>query len=418
MRTHRFADHPFRKALQDEVHARPVAFIEPPARIRRVALLLQQEPDAVNEAQRRFAAWCESVGVPAPGPGARQHGFDAAEKRVTWELHTEFVTLTWVAPIGDAQNWPDGIGLEAFEAEQLIAAVRIDLIDASKIGADVLAGFQAASLCAASIEAGLAEVATDFIADADGFTHFQLAAGDLAALRRAIVVRRLLEIETYRTLALLGLPLARSVTPALNLAEDKLGALVPSLADATTTEQAQQALGALHALSVTAGELVEKTSYRFAASRAYGDVLNARLRNLGEEALGFASILEAYLRNRVDPALATCQAVEKRQAALSEKIERATELLNARISLDIQAQNRSVLATIAETARSQYQLQKTVEGLSTIAISYYLLAILSYVLSGISELAHLNKTFVIAAAAPFVLAAVYVLVRNIRKSVH
>src|SRR5690606_20988772 len=123
-------------------------------------------------------------------------------------------------------------------------------------------------------------------------------------------------------------------------------------------------------LSVTAGELVEKTSYRFAASRAYGDVLNARLRNLGEKALGFASTLEAYLRNRVDPALATCQAVEKRQAALSEKIERATELLNARISLDIQAQNRSVLATIAETARSQYQLQKTVEGLSTIAISY------------------------------------------------
>src|SRR5690606_11264622 len=158
-----------------------------------------------------------------------QHGFDVAKKRVTWELHTEFVTLTWVAPIDDAQNWPDGIGLEVFEAEQLIAAVRIDLINASKIGADVLAGFQAASLCAASIEAGLAEVATDFVADADGFTHFQLAAGDLAALRRAIVVRRLLEIETYRTLALLGLPLARSVTPALNVAEDKLGALVPSL---------------------------------------------------------------------------------------------------------------------------------------------------------------------------------------------
>lgn len=416
MRPHRFADHPFRRAVQDEVHARPVAFVALPARVRRVALLLPQAPDAVLEAHRRFADWCGGAGIAVPGSGARQHGFEAAGRQVTWELHTEFVTLTWVSALDDKENWPAGIGLEAFESEQLIAAARIDVIDESAVPARILVGFQAPSLCASRIDYGRGEVATDFVPDADGFTRFELAARDLGDLRRAIIVRRLLEIETYRTLALLGLPLARSVTPDLNVAESRLGTLVGGLVDAVTTEAAQAALNALHALSVAAGGLVEKTSYRFAASHAYGEVLHARLAGLREESLESASTLERYLRNRVDPALATCLAVEKREEALSEKIERATELLNTRISLDIQAQNRAVLSTIATTAKSQFRLQKTVEGLSTIAISYYLLAILSYVLTGLSELAHLNKTMVIAVAAPFVVIAVWLVIRSIRGS--
>ena len=75
-----------------------------------------------------------------------------------------------------------------------------------------------------------------------------------------------------------------------------------------------------------------------------------------------------------------------------------------------------MLSTIAETARSQFRLQKTVEGLSTIAISYYLLAILSYVLNGVSELAHLDKPLVIAVMAPVVLLAVWLLIRSVRGS--
>jgi uncharacterized membrane-anchored protein len=167
-------------------------------------------------------------------------------------------------------------------------------------------------------------------------------------------------------------------------------------------------------LSVKAGELLERTSYRFAASQAYGDVLRARLKGLREQRIQATTTLERYLSLRIEPALATCLAVEKRQAALAEKIDRATELLNARISLDIQTQNKAVLSTIADTARSQFRLQKTVEGLSTIAISYYLLGILSYVLSGVSEFAHLSKPLLIAVAAPFVLLAVWLMIRSVR----
>lgn len=333
---------------------------------------------------------------------------------MTWELHTEFVTLTWASRPDDDDNWPQCIGLEAFSSEALIAAARVDVIEGGCISDQLLAGFRRASLCASGIEEGRGAVATDFVADADGFTRFEFAAGEIAPLQRAIIVRRLLEIETYRTLALLGLPLARAISPELQGAESRLGTLVEGMVHATTTEQAQAALSALHALSVQAGELVERTSYRFAASHAYGEVLRARLGALAERPLPGATSLARYLGNRIDPALATCRAVEKRQAALAGKMERATELLNTRISLDIQAQNKAVLGTIADTARSQYRLQKTVEGLSTIAISYYLLGILGYVLNGVSEFAHLSKPVLLAVAAPFVLLAVWMMIRSIR----
>jgi uncharacterized membrane-anchored protein len=398
----------------DEVHARPIEFVTCPARVRRVALLLPQNPHAVAEAHRLFSEWCTGAGQPPPREGARQHSLDAGGRHVTWELHTEFVTLTWASGLGDDENWPSGIGLESFATEALIAAARVDVIEGSSVPEAILSGFQRASLCASAIEEDRGAVATDFVADADGFTHFEFAAGNIAPLQRAIIVRRLLEIETYRTLALLGLPLARSISPELQGAETKLGALVEGMVHATTTEQAQEALSALHALSVNAGELVERTSYRFAASHAYGEVLRTRLRALGERPIPGATSLERYLGNRIDPALATCRAVEKRQAALADKMERATELLNTRISLDIQAQNKAVLSTIADTARSQFRLQKTVEGLSTIAISYYLLGILSYILTGVSEFAHLSKPLLIAVAAPFVVLVVWLMIRSVR----
>lgn len=415
MRPPNLTDHPARAAVLGEVHARPVEFVAVPARVRRVALLLSRAPEAVTAAHRRFAQWCAGAGLPVPGDATRQFSFDAAGRHVTWELHTEFVTLTWAGAIDDPENWPSGIGLEAFATESLIACMRIDLIDAATVPERILSGFQPASLCASVIEGGQAQVATDFIADGDSFTRFELAAGAIGPLRRAILVRRLLEIETYRTLALLGLPLAREVSPALTAGEADLATAVEALTGVANLEQARASLATLHALSVRSGQLVERTSYRFAASHAYGDILRRRLKSLGEEPLSAASTLERYLGNRIDPALATCQAVEKRQLALSQKLERATELLNTRISLDIQTQNKAVLDTIAATSESQFRLQATVEGLSTIAISYYLLGILAYVFAALGEWAHVSKTLAIALAAPVILLLVWLSIRAIRR---
>ena len=413
MRPPNLADHPWRRIVADEVHARPIALMPASGRVRRVAMQLPQRADAVGVAQAAFAAWCNGAGVTPPQ--GRQHSFEVRGYRVTWELHTEFVTLTWIAPLSDAEAWPEGIGLEALADFPLMVQTRVDLIAEAAVPERLIPTFSLPSLSVSTIEDGRGQIATDFVPDKDGFTRIEFAAAGISDIRRGVVVRRLLEIDTYRVFALMGLPLARELSPELSAAEADLGRELELLAGVDTIEQSHAALDTLHALSVRAGQLAEKTAYRFAASFAYDEVLDLRLERLGEDTVGYASTLRRYLGNRIEPAIATCRAFEKRQAALASKLDRAIGLLNTRIGLDMQMQNRSVLSRISDTAQSQYRLQRTVEGLSVIAISYYALGILSYVLTGAEEVAHFSKPLAVALAAPVVILLVWVGVRMVQR---
>src|SRR5690606_41812591 len=109
-------------------------------------------------------------------------------------------------------------------------------------------------------------------------------------------------------------------------------------------------------------------------------------------------------------------ALETRPQVVSEQIERAVGMLNVRIGVDMQVQNAKLLDNIARTARSQFLLQRTVEGLSTIAISYYLLGIISYLMAGPLSQLHWDKTMALSISAPFVVLIVWFMVRQVRKS--
>ena len=411
----RFFDHPGRTAAQGETHARPIEPVDAPARIRRVAFMLGQDPTSGQRAFERFARWCRDTGVDAPREGERRWAFRQGERRVIWELHTEFATFTWITSSQDHEAWPTEIGLDAFADEPIIVAVRVELEDSPEISEAALAAFDPVRLCYAKVERGTGEIATDLIVDPDGYTRYDFAAGALRSVRRGLLVRRLLEIETYRVLALLGLPLARTLSPDIGELEVRLAHLMARVGAAKTTLDNQNALDELHALSVRVAQVGEQTRFRFAATKAYGDVLAQRLGRLGETAISDHSTMKRYLAHRIDPALATCLAVEKRQTALADTLAQTTELLNTRIGVDLERQNQVLLNAISDTAQSQYRLQTTVEGLSAIAISYYSLGILGYILHGFEDYFHFDKSLVVALLAPVILVGVWASVRRIRK---
>lgn len=400
---------------QAEIHARPISRIEKPARVRRIAFLLGQDAQASQAARMRVAAFCVAAGVSAPDASARRFSFDVGPRRVTWELHTEFYTVTWIAPFDDVEPWPPGIGLEAVETDRIVVATRIDVVDSAAIPPSALAGFDELSLCYSFIEGGVAQLATDFVVDDKGFTRYELAAGSVGPSLLGSIVRRVLEIETYRVLALIGIALARSVSPQLSRLEARLTEAMESVGTAATASDSHATLETMHELQVEAAHTVERTRYRFAASQAYGDILRQRLINLDEQRNGEYRTLQRYLDHRVNPALATFRALEQRQAALFEQMSRSTALLGTQISLDIQTQNRTILETISHTAKSQYELQGTVEGLSTIAISYYLLGIIGYALHVLEPTYEHEKAIAIAILAPMIVLAVWLRMKRIHK---
>lgn len=411
----RHADHPDRAEAQGEIHARPIVPIEAPARVRRVAFLLGNEPNTGRAASRRFVEWCQSTGRPFPPPSARRFGYESGARQVVWELHNEFVTFTWTGPAEDGDAWPADVGLETADGSAVIAAMRVDILATPSIPGPALIDFDPLSLCYSTIEDGRAQLATDFVCDGDGYTRYEFAAGAIGADLRGIVVRRLLEIETYRLLALVGIPLSRSVSPAMNDLEGRLAAIMDELGTSGAAVDSHDALNRLHQLQMQVGHLAERTRYRFSASRAYGRILWRRLDSLGETAVDDHRTLLRYLKHRIEPALWTFEAIERRQEALFEQLARTTALLNTRIGLDVQTQNHSILNTISDTAKSQYRLQTTVEGLSTIAITYYALGIASYMLHVLDGEYEHQKAILIAVLAPVILVLVWLGIRRIKK---
>ncbi len=407
-------EHGYRRLIDAETHARPVPPLTAPLRIRRLAFM---SADGGADLRAVHAKMAGIAGATTEGPAwARQLEFERNGHHVTWELHNEFATFTWTAPVDDWEGRPEGVGLEYHEQLLLVFATRIDLMLTDAIAPAALEGFNPLSLCYSSIFDGAAEVATDFYLDADGFTRFEVAARQMGALRQGVLVRRLLEIETYRTMALIGLPLAREMGGQVASYERRLAAIMQTIGQGETLADHQTMLAGLHQLSSEVGRTVEETSFRFAATQAYGEVLAERLTRLREQAIGEFTTIQRFINNRAQPALATCRATEKRLLALTEKVQRSIELLDARISLSIQSQNQSVLDTISRTASSQFKLQLTVEGLSIIAISYYALGILGYVFEGMHDVLPYPKGVMLGLAAPVVILLVFLGIRRLRKA--
>ena len=112
----------------------------------------------------------------------------------------------------------------------------------------------------------------------------------------------------------------------------------------------------------------------------------------------------------------TCQAIEDRQAMLSRKLARATNLLRTRVDVDLEQQNRSLLESMNRRARLQLRLQQTVEGLSVAAVSYYIVGLFSYLAKGASGsgLPLPQPSVTTAIAVPVVVLFIWWTVRRIR----
>ena len=238
----------------------------------------------------------------------------------------------------------------------------------------------------------------------------------LTPARAGALTQRLIEIETYRTLAMLGLPLAHSLSPRIRRIEDRLAGLTSEMRVAA--DRNSQAL--LAELSELAAELEADAAaslYRFGASRAYHGIVEERLAALGEEAVQGFDTLAGFLQRRVAPAMRTCRSVEERQANLSRKLARATTLLRTWVDVEVERQNRDVLAAMNRRGQLQLRLQQTVEGLSVAAVSYYVVGLIGYLAKGAKPFGfNLYPDYVTATSVPLVVLGVWYVVRRIRKT--
>lgn len=226
---------------------------------------------------------------------------------------------------------------------------------------------------------------TDFAIAPDGFGRFVVQDLGLHHQQSGRLVQRVLEIETYRMMALLGLPHAQQGAPVLNAIEGELARLSAGMtdtADAISADANNDERDLLHKITALAArmeKLALDNSYRFAASKAYFRLVQARIEELREIRIDGVPTVGEFMDRRLAPAMSTCESMVRRQQALAERIGRTNDLLRTRVGIVQEQQNRRILESLNTRAAQQLRLQQAVEGLSVVAISYYSIGLLNYV---------------------------------------
>lgn len=421
-------DDALRLALHNEVHARPPARIRLPAVIVHVAVLNDGVSRADELVHLRRLPGHASLREDALGANflrLRCEGYS-----LKWERHAEFTRYALVQPLpADTQpgppaldtlplrvasSWLSAIPGRTFAAIKLVMVERpLTFAPSALAEARTWFGDQAV---VASTMGGHSLVVTDFHLRSSGFEHIiVLAEPGTPQTRAGRICQRLLELETYRLMALRGLPAAKALAPTLADVEARLASVTARLEQRGASEA--ELLDDLISTAARVEHATAEHQYRFSATQAYHAIVQARIDELHEGKVAGVQTLGEFMQRRLSPAISTVTATAQRLATLSQRIARASALLRTRVDIATEAQNQQLLAQLGDGQRTQLRMQATVEGLSLAAITYYVVSLLLYGFKALKAEGWLPVAPEVAAGAaiPLVLLAVRQTTRRIHR---
>jgi uncharacterized membrane-anchored protein len=420
----KITDHPQRYAIVNELHARPFPALEVPCHA--VYLAIKEPVEAANRDRGKDREHLLNLlnrhGGAHPQPDATHFSGDIGKHLLKWESHTEFVTYTAFGkgvsqrPFDPAETavFPEDWQAVAPGKRLVSLMIRIEEMPASE--AEVLAKledwFVGESLAVSKVVDGAAVVAGDFRIDPAGNMRFAVFVQPGTGSRRVgRIVQRLCEVETYRAMSMLGLVRARALTQKLNALDPQLSDLVTALD--TTARSPEAALHELLQISSELESLAVKYTFRFGATAAYEAIVNQRIAVMREQRLQGRQTFGEFMMRRYDPAMRTVKSAESRLNSMAERAERAAELLRTRVDVERSAQNQKLLESMDKRADLQLRLQRTVEGLSVVAISYYAVSLAAYAAYPLTEALHLSKGMATAILTPLVIFGVWLMIRRV-----
>jgi uncharacterized membrane-anchored protein len=425
------ANDPQRALLHNEVHARPSARIRLPAFIMLVGVF--------NDGISREQEWEHLRQLQPDLPLAEVQGNFARLRlpgyTLKWERHTEFTRYSLVqalpadAGLGSQDpellshlllppGWLAGIPGRTFSAIKLVM-LHGDLSDPQQALGQARHWLGEHPVVASRMgNPAHSLVATDFQLRDSGFERVLVVAPPgTSETRSGRISQRLLELETYRLMALRGLPVAKAVGAQLSQAERELAAITAALDNKAAPDQAL--LDRLVALAATVELITAEHAYRFSATAAYDKLVRERIAELRESPITGTQTIGEFMQRRLSPAMATVAATAQRLASLSERISRTSALLRTRVDIATEAQNQQLLEKLTKGQELQLRLQSTVEGLSIAAISYYVVSLLLYLgKAGKAAGLPIHPELAAGALIPLVLWAVWRTNKKIHEKLH
>ncbi len=419
----KIATHPLREKLYNELHNRPFQSISTPAQLTHIAI---QHHGKLKQQEHEFISLlCNMFQVNTPTESMPCFSQDFGLFSLRWERHLEYSTYTFFhqAPLTEppfVKNAIDYVPSNWFEKMpgQVIAAVHL-VIQLENIDKNIIHKveqfFDNISLIASAPVNSQAKVWSSFKLHEDGFGRFLIYQQDLSSAQLGRLVQQLLQLDTYRLMATLGLPLAQAINSELSQLDIQLQQVTTCIALGTEKSD-RELLTQVSKIAAKVEDFRSQSTYRFSATNAYYDVVLQRMEELKEEEIPGYMTLQEFLMRRITPAVKTCQTASNHLEDISRRVTRASDLLRTRVEMVLQEQNQTLLKSMNHRAHVQMRLQQTVEGLSVAAISYYGMQLFETMLTSLPTFGiEYNHELVSGFAVPFVIAIVFVATRLVHK---
>lgn len=417
--------HEQRKLLNDEVHARPPVPVRSPSRITSITVNFGDDEQSQKDAILHLT---ELIGLPSPLPNQVHYVSMAGDLSVHWSLHTEFARYTFIVT-GEFSDPFDRTALDRIPADwigslpgKVLVALHAALLPAAREAetADISTlWFGGNELIGAEIgeSNGLAYTDLRLHPDAklpEGFSRYVIIDRNMGANQTGRMLQRLFEIETYRFLTLLALPIAKKQMRDLDLLGTELRQMTERIGAPEESDAAL--LAELTELATKVEQMIAESQYRFSAASAYYQLVASRIAELRERRIPGMQPFQEFMERRLTPAINTCATVVRRQDRMATRLQRTTALLRTRVEVQHEEQNRALLASMDRRAALQLRLQETVEGLSVGVLTYYAIGLISYASKALKAAGiHLDSELVPGLAIPVVAGVVWLGVKRAKQ---
>ena len=413
-------DHELRLRVVGEMHLRRWPLITTSCHVIQWVLTVDDD----ERAEELVAIEALSGNDDRVGNPSHREGQINSRVAFTWERQSEGSSLTLFAHSGSETGYLDPTTDPEIYASikwaqslpgRIVRSTRIWIAasddDIERLMATI--PFSRSELVSSRIGDGI-HMWSDFRIMDDGFGRLLVAANGADPHDLTRQLQRLQELGNYRNKALLGLPIARECWPRLDSTEASLRNLFNRLA--TNEARDDSILEDLSTLALDLASVSTSISFRMDATRAYGKIVEERLDQLNSRAVvGYASLAD-FTQRRFRPAMNTCIATTERIARLEKGTEQLASLLRARVDTHIENQNAQLLRSMERSISSQVRLQRLVEGLSVIALSYYILSLIKFALYALPASAtHVSHEFIIGVLVLPVLAGVWCSMHLLKK---
>ena len=407
-------EHPLRHRLNNEFHARPPIPVAGAVLVSH--LVFKHSASVVDAARAHLASLCQGHVCNAIDRSDNHVMVETGAFRMRWELHTEFSSYSFFRDLAPGETLsPEATAFDAVQPDwlqgipgKLMVACHVEVRPESEVDPQsILAGLSpdGRTMVAARVAEDNAWIFTDFKIS-NGFSRFLVINAGMTQRQTGRTIQRLVEIETYRMMALLGLPVAKEVGHWLYRGEKALAELMDGIGEARTPDDERAVLATLSHLAAEVEHSVARTTFRFGASRAYHGLIMQRIGELREKRIPGLPTFHEFMERRLLPAMNTCAAISRRQDELSSRVARSSQLLRARVDVELERQNQELLTQMNRRARLQLRLQETVEGLSVVVLTYYGSQLVQYLAKGTKEWHHLSPDVLTAGSIPLIAALV------------